>query len=373
MKRKSYINHLMLLFSVFVVCAFSSLFLFSSNSYALDLSQDVSFVGSRQQVWFRTGSRNCRSGGNSCGWASEDWAASIYTMYTNANTTTRLYDLYIQLPVDNVQAGDYIVQTLYIWQDGLSVSGHSFVQSIAYGGTHNASVVDVQFESFSTNSGMITIITRANSAIYDADLKFVGNPSGTGVIDLAGGYTSNGTTGPAYMRPGTASLWRPRSQVDNSAAINSINNQLPTITNNLQNMNNSLDDINTGISDLKRSQEQANDDANDRYEDEKQTIQDNADEAENSANSFSPSFSITNPVESFFNAFKDEQCVDIPNLAQWIHWEGDPKLGGAKRVCTPWPSEVRSVVTPISIAMFGLVLTGFVIRWFKGSFVTETN
>lgn len=120
-------------------------------------------------------------------------------------------------------------------------------------------------------------------------------------------------------------------------------------------MNNTLGGKLDGI---KNSQDQANEDANDRYQDEKDTINDAANDAESDASSQNFNFNIPNPLQSWFGGFSDSDCANIPNLAVWLH-------SNETRICTPWPSSVRTVMTTIVTGLCMLLLFTFIINWVK--------
>ena len=92
------------------------------------------------------------------------------------------------------------------------------------------------------------------------------------------------------------------------------------------------------------------------FDKELETIQNNGDSAQNSADSLNLSFSVINVFSGWFGLFTANDCVNIPTIASMIHVTNS-------QVCSPWPSNVRSAISPV-IATFGTVMLSFFIyRW----------
>lgn len=134
--------------------------------------------------------------------------------------------------------------------------------------------------------------------------------------------------------------------------------KLGTISLDIANIYSQGEDQLDALRDIQQSQEDANDDANARYQDEKDTINNSANDAEANASGQDFNFSIPNPLQSWFGGFSDSECIDIPNLALWIH-------SNETHICTPWPSSVRTVMTTIVTGLVMLLLFGFIIHWVK--------
>lgn len=141
------------------------------------------------------------------------------------------------------------------------------------------------------------------------------------------------------------------------AIVNAINNNNSTAA-----VNSARDAIVGAINQQIAEQEQANQDANDRYEDEKQTMQDDVDGASDTADTMDSSgFSISNPFSGWLSLFSDDNCVDIPTLAGWIH-------SNETRICTPWQNHanIRPYTTPVVSVLSITVVFGLIVHWLKG-------
>lgn len=180
-----------------------------------------------------------------------------------------------------------------------------------------------------------------------------------------------------------ASYWQVTTdtdfEYDYTDLITAINSNLGTanghlygIRNNVNNIHDkvvtirdTVNGISTKMDDLKSVQEQANQDANDRYQDEKDTIDNNASDAQDTANNADFSFTVGNPLTTWFGLFTGDNCVNIPTIASWIH-------SNETSVCSPWSSSVRDVTTPIISVLSGTILFGFIVRWLNGSSFNES-
>lgn len=69
-------------------------------------------------------------------------------------------------------------------------------------------------------------------------------------------------------------------------------------------------------------------------------------------------FDLFNPFSPIFEMFNPGGCVQIPTIASWLHVE-DPQ------VCPWFPTEVRSVLTPVFSISSIMVLFGFVVKWLR--------
>lgn len=85
-------------------------------------------------------------------------------------------------------------------------------------------------------------------------------------------------------------------------------------------------------------------------------IDQNMQNAQNSADDIDIDFSVPNIVSPFFSLFTDNSCVSITNLASWLH-------SSETYVCSPWPSAVRDVLSPVVSFIVILLLFGFIVRW----------
>ena len=316
--------------SLFFLFAFiASTILFSSNSYALELSDYVSLVRGNMTYNFAAPMNisNCQ--------------LSNYNQFLgnpNQDLVCYIRSVTLEFPSESYQVGDYLAFPLYVWNNQNNNSSDANVFSLATT-TSGLDLVSADYQQLSGSVGVVQIIYKVYTAgTYTTAI--LTSSSGNAFANLQYGE---------YLSSGKATHYRPIGQFDTSSIVNAINSQ--------PNYTQSLNNIRNDIQNLQQTQEQANDDANDRYEDEKQTIQDNADQAQQDAEDFTPSFSIPNPLTNFFNAFTDNRCVDIPDLASWLH-------SNETHICSPWPSNVRSVMTTVVSGLFGLIIFRFVVKWF---------
>lgn len=66
------------------------------------------------------------------------------------------------------------------------------------------------------------------------------------------------------------------------------------------------------------------------------------------------------PFSSFFSSLIDNRCVDIPIIASWLY-------NTESHVCTYWPENIRSTLTPVFMSLATLLLFGFIVSWLKGN------
>ncbi len=78
-------------------------------------------------------------------------------------------------------------------------------------------------------------------------------------------------------------------------------------------------------------------------------------------------FSVLNPFDSLFSAFKPgDGCVSIPTISRWLHSDN-------AQYCSWWPASVRSVLTPVFSIASMMLIFGFVVRWLGGSEVFKAD
>lgn len=335
---------------VFVVCSIFSSAALVSNSFALDLSRDVFLVTSGQFTFGAYGASSCLN------------LINYDTVIRNgcANVADGVENLTVAFnntPL-TLLTGDFVQFFMYVGINALDNSSDSFLRNINLA-VNNLNTVDVTFEQLNGSTGIVKITARAMSSF---NLDYI-------PITASGGSVWLVLQPSEYISAGKITHWRIVPGVDYSnniqSVVNAINNQtdytqsLNSINNNINSVNNNLNNVNNNIQDLQETQEQANEDANDRYQDEKDTISGNGDDAQDSADSLDISFGVPWILQAWFSLFVDDSCASIPTISSWIH-------SNETRICSPWPSAVRSTLTPIFAVISGLLLFGFVIRWLRG-------
>lgn len=71
------------------------------------------------------------------------------------------------------------------------------------------------------------------------------------------------------------------------------------------------------------------------------------------------SFNLLNPFAAIFTLFSDgSSCAQIPTLSRWLHTKDT-------QICPWFPTEVRTVLTPVLGIASTMILFGFVVHWFN--------
>lgn len=70
-------------------------------------------------------------------------------------------------------------------------------------------------------------------------------------------------------------------------------------------------------------------------------------------------FGLIFPWSTWFDGFTNNSCVDVPNIASWLHTN-------QSHYCTFWPANIRQSLTPIFNSISLMVIFGFVVSWLKG-------
>ena len=92
------------------------------------------------------------------------------------------------------------------------------------------------------------------------------------------------------------------------------------------------------------------------FDSELDLINNNGTTAQNSADSLNVGFSVPWIFQTWFSLFVNSDCVNIPNLQTMLH-------STQSSVCTPWSSNLRSILSPIFAILSSMLAFGFVIRW----------
>lgn len=334
------------LFFVFVCSAFFACFGCISNSFATEVDftgEPVSHQVTIDDFYSRWNSSTSYTRGR------------VHTGAFNEITRIEFYPyICYQLPV-----GAYYMEVNYNLGATNAVSNNS----LWYGGpTYAVYNADSSIMPFLSSDEVASTTSGLTYRSYRSIFKYAGGTllCNNATITMS---SSGGMFATESYRITSVVFWKVNnSGASNQDIINSINSQsqaLSDINNGIQDTNDKLDDVNDNLQDLRSSQEQANDDANDRYEDEKDTISGNGQDAQDSADSLDMSFGVPWILSAWYSLFIDSNCASIPTIKSWIH-------STETQVCSPWPSAVRSTLTPIFSVLSGLLLFGFVIRWLKG-------
>ena len=95
------------------------------------------------------------------------------------------------------------------------------------------------------------------------------------------------------------------------------------------------------------------------FDTELQNINSHSESAIGSADNLDVGFSVPWIFQSWFALFVNSDCTSITNLKSMIQ-------SSESTVCTPWPSAIRSTLTPIFAILSSMLAFGFVIRWLSG-------
>ena len=328
--------------------------LFSSPASAIEISQQVEFLsGYHYPYWSDNNGRSYATGGYS------------YSTNGDYSTATTLYFKSSSNGSLSASAGRFVSLTGTIT---MTVTSNSQIVSIQanprqYFAISSANVdcplidiTDTDYQQY--QSGNNTWRLRYN---FVTVCRLKQNITSNVAMNLyLNGASASGTDTLAF-NPQYLAFWGAVDGYDDTDVINAINRvttALNTVNSTLNTINGALGTIQNNQSDMLDAQQQANDDANDRYQDEKDTINNATQDAQDEVNNQDFNFAVPNTLDAFFRSFSDSNCIDIPNLASWIH-------SNETRVCSPWPLVVKNTMTPIVTGVFALVLTAFFIKWLK--------
>lgn len=344
----------------FVALLFALLVVFPYSASAIEPTFNVVLSSLYDDVYFQDG--------NSTTWRHSN-AFYMYGNNADYSSNNRLFTL------SNSNHAVSIPATRYVTVTGSFVAYSNIQDQFNSSGTFGLSSQNTDCEVIDFDLGELQATNNSGTQqlTYKADWTLTCRLKSAVSVGPTLPLTVNTVSNPGVSQVGILftnfAFWY--TDVNNTQlyqAINQVNTTLGvlgTMNTTLSNLYSNAEDQLDALNDLRSAQEQSNDDANARYQDEKDTINNSASSAQSNASGQDFSFSLPNPFTAWFGGFSDNECVDIPNLAVWLHWDGDYKLGGAKRVCSPWPSDVRTVMTTIVSGMLMLVLFGFIINWVK--------
>lgn len=346
--------------STFLLFLLSFVVLSSSPASALEPSVNVEFVGGASQPY----------------WQSSNGEAFHNTSLTVGNNVT--YPNFTYIRVRNGSNQNYVVEGgSYVSLIGevilrahlaSSSSSNTNIMSMAsgyFGMSNDTSHTDCGMVDFKYDLQEYSQTTSPNEYYYRYTVEMICRVQSSGATNPTTNFnlatTGSGGSVLASFNLRRISIYQPIGEFNDSdiiAAINRVNATLNTVNGTLNTINGALGNIQNNTSDLLDSQNQANQDANDRYQDEKDTINNATSDAQDEVNNSDFSFGVPNTLDAFFRSFSDSNCVNIPNLATWLH-------SNETRVCSPWPLVVKNTMTPIVTGVFALVLTAFFVHWLK--------
>ena len=330
--------------------------LHSSASYAV--SQDVVFYGSATatfDVYYTGGTLSCTGGCN-------------YTQNTHADTNSNVNTVYLSLPSGTFQSDTIFRYDLNIFKVNSSASLHAAFNSLQVASVSSSifSVYDIEYQQLDTNSTMVSIYLK----LTQNNISF--SSSSQVVLNSSTPYPYNYilTLNPSERISGAM---RYHFSIANDSAgtqaiVNAINNtatdytsNLNTINNSIGSVNNNLNQVNNNLNDVQDSIDQSNQDANDRYQDEKDTINDNGDNANSSWTDNTDNLKFQPPTflfNWFWSLGTTDQCIDISTLASLIH-------SNETQYCSWYPTNIRSIISPIINIFLVCFISGFIIKWLK--------
>ena len=258
--------------------------------------------------------------------------------------------------------GSYYTDTvldieLTFYRNSNTTSDHTGINGIEMLNTPNWALMSYEYQQLNSNTGVVHLYLKSLTNNNSQNILISGHQSFFYVLQ-PGDRVAGANVGIYAIN---------NTQADYSSIISAINNNSHDYSQSLNSINSGINSINNNIQDVQDSVDDLGQTQQDIYDDEKDTINQNSEDAQDSAEDLDISFTVPNILNPWLGLFKNDACVDVSNLASWLHWDGDAKLGGAKTVCSPWPTSVRSVLTPIFSFVFMLVLFRFVIKWLSNS------
>lgn len=326
----------LIIYLLAVVCAFSSVVVFSSRSYASELSISATPTGSGQA---------CINGGNVVD------LSQVCGLIQNTNSDVVGTVGWISPSIPGVYYSDSVLKLEFsIYRFSNSTSSHAVVNGVQ----NNSSTWDMigyEFEDLNTGTGKLSLLFKAKNNNISFSTILRGNNGGW-IFGLQPGDRVAGVNYTVYALN--------NSNAGSDSIVNAINSQ-PNYSNSLNTINNNIGSVNNNINDLKDSQDKANQDANNRYEDEKNTTIDNGDSANSSWTDNTDNLKFDAPTGLFswlWSVGTTEDCVAIPVLSSLIH-------AHTSHYCSWWPTSFRSIASPIINIFIVMFLTGFIIRWLR--------
>lgn len=330
----------------------------SYDSYAVDLSTDVTHVYSYYPTIMCQnfdGSGRLWVNGNTC------------ILGTNTGTAIQGNGLsYIQSSNVTLVANDFYE----VYLDVSAASGAQNHIPVIWnlGTTSNFDIVDFAQVSQTDNLGSSAnneayvatyrIILKANYNNSSFPIQLGYESGGINFVYLAGDNWSDSVD----IRMSRINQYHPNgsglSRSDIIAAINQseVNSGLTVLNNTGLGIRSDLQGMQDTLDDLNDNQGRVADVAEDEYN----QTQEDREQASSDANGFAFNFSLPNP----FSIFQvSDGCVSTPTIDSWLHLEGDWKSPH----CPIIPADVRNTLTPIVTLIVSLASLMVVIRWVSSS------
>ena len=327
----SFNPHLVLKSFVCAVVSFSLVLLASSNSYAIT---DVSVTPIGSANWCINGS-----------YVTD--ATITCHMIQNLNADISVVANNMLIMVEGSYYTDTILDVeLTFYRNSNTTSTHAGVNGIE-SLSSNWALMSYEYQQLNSNTGVIHLYVKSLTNNNNQGILISGHQGFFYLLQPQDRVT--GANVGIYAINNT--------QADYSSIVNAIQAQ-PNYTSNLNNIQNGINNVNNNLNQVQDSIDQSNQDAQDRYDDEKDTIDQNGQDAEDAADDLDISFGVPWIFQGWFSLFVDNDCVSIPTLKQWLH-------STQNQVCTPWPTAIRSALTPIFGILSGMFIFGFVIRWLR--------
>lgn len=329
------IKNKLILYLLFAVCAFSSVIVFSSRSYAIT---DVSVTPIGSANW-------CINGSN----VSD--ATITCNLIQNLNNDITV----VANNMDIVTEGAYYTDTildveLTFYRNSNSTSTHAGVNGIE-SLSSNWALMSYEYQQLNSNTGVIHLYLKSLTNNNNQHILVSGHQGFFYVLQPLDRVT--GANVGIYAINNT--------QADYSSIVNAIQSQ-PNYTSNLNNIQNGLNNVNNNLNQVQDSIDQSNQDAEDRYQDEKDTIEQNGEDAQDTGESIGFDFSLINPFNGVFNGFTDTcDNVTFPTIGVWLN------LPPNRRYFRPWWCKTQTLINVranITAVMQGFsVIIAFAIIW----------
>lgn len=116
----------------------------------------------------------------------------------------------------------------------------------------------------------------------------------------------------------------------------------------------------SAINNLNVSIENAENGEQERWEADKQEESDREEAGQDDADALLSifDFNLSNPFAPIFDSFTNQQCVNIPTIAGWLHLNNS-------QYCSWWSQSIRDTLTPAFGIFSTMILFGFIIHWLR--------
>ena len=202
----------------------------------------------------------------------------------------------------------------------------------------------------------------------------VGNNSNNNatIIPIIGGYNLNGGFIPSPRIRNVSYHYTTSNESLDSGNIQQIERNTSDLINGqkeiydeLQNqtttLNNSIQETTSAVENLTQATQDAEDGEQSRWEADKAEMAEREENGSDDVNQLLSifNFNFSNPFAPILDSFTNQQCVNIPTIANWLH-------SSSSQYCSWWPESIRNVLTPVFGLASSILLFGFVISWLRG-------